>query len=482
MRLTALTAALLLAACAPAERGELTLARSNQAIRGGTDDSNTTNVVGIIAQLPDGTGLCSGSLIAPNLVLTAHHCVAQLPNEAVDCNVARFGATIAPSAFYVTPDATISDRSNFYRVREVHVPQPGSGVCGNDIALLVLAESMQEATPLIPRLDAFPRAGERFTAIGYGHTGAGQGSGQRRIIRGREILCAGPGCQGVEGVTTAELVGDDGTCQGDSGGPALDDQNRVLGALSRGGDGCIYPVYSAVAGWADWLQAQALDAARTGGYAPPAWSDPPELDADFDGLNDDADNCVGVSNPDQGDLDADGVGDACDIAVDRDCSVCQVCEVPSDCGPGATCGSDGVCRLACRGHSDCPGGNSTRCAAVDGESVCVNVDVDVAGLCPANYTCGVVPAPPSEDPDPPVTSEPDDPTNPDDTTSPPPGQGNGNASPVPDETGPVVVVVGDGEFNGARMEGGCEATGHSTAPLWAVLLLCIPALRRRRIR
>ena len=480
MRFTALVPVLLLAACAPSEPGELTLARSNQAIRGGADDFTNTNVVGIIAQLPDGTGLCSGSLIAPNLVLTAHHCVAQLPNEAVDCAVARFGPTIAPSAFYVTPDAAVSERGRFYRVREVHVPQQGSGVCGNDIALLVLAESMREAAPLTPRLDDYPRAGERFTAIGYGHTGFGDGSGQRRIIRGREVLCAGPSCQGVDGVTTAELVGDDGTCQGDSGGPALDDQNRVMGALSRGGDGCVYPVYSAVAGWADWIKARALDAARTGGYAPPAWSDPPELDEDFDGLRDDIDNCVGVSNPEQGDLDADGVGDACDLAVDRECSVCQVCERPSDCGPGATCGSDGVCRLACRGHSDCPGGNSTRCASVDGAPVCVNVDVDVSGLCPESYSCGVVPEPRTDDPDPPVTSEPDPPAT-GDPTDPPPAQRGGQTSPVPDEAAPIVVVVDD-DVGTVRMEGGCEATGRSAAPLWAALMLCVPALRRRRTR
>lgn len=38
----------------------------------------------------------------------------------------------------------------------------------------------------------------------------------------------------------------------------------------------------------------------------------PGNDSDGDGVKDDADNCPGVSNPDQTDSDGDGTGDACD--------------------------------------------------------------------------------------------------------------------------------------------------------------------------
>jgi hypothetical protein len=46
-----------------------------------------------------------------------------------------------------------------------------------------------------------------------------------------------------------------------------------------------------------------------------------ELDGDGDGIPDRSDNCAAISNPDQGDRDGDGVGDACDNDLDNDAVV-----------------------------------------------------------------------------------------------------------------------------------------------------------------
>lgn len=49
-----------------------------------------------------------------------------------------------------------------------------------------------------------------------------------------------------------------------------------------------------------------------------AGTDPLNPDTDGDGARDDADNCGTVTNADQSDLDADGLGDACDPDIDGD--------------------------------------------------------------------------------------------------------------------------------------------------------------------
>ncbi|MHB8633551.1 MAG: thrombospondin type 3 repeat-containing protein [Thermoplasmatota archaeon] len=53
--------------------------------------------------------------------------------------------------------------------------------------------------------------------------------------------------------------------------------------------------------------------------APPASASPlPAQDRDGDGIPDFADNCPAIANPDQADLDRDGIGDVCDLDMDGD--------------------------------------------------------------------------------------------------------------------------------------------------------------------
>lgn len=53
-----------------------------------------------------------------------------------------------------------------------------------------------------------------------------------------------------------------------------------------------------------------------------------EADADSDGVADDKDNCVDVANPDQSDVNENGIGDACDVcaAITTVHGLCVVCE------------------------------------------------------------------------------------------------------------------------------------------------------------
>lgn len=266
-----------LGACADEGGRTLPDGLAQQPIIGGQPDSTSHAVVGILTREGE---LCSGSLIMPNLVLTAHHCVANISGdgESVQCGVSTFGQAHAASDFEVTwydnLRGTVPNNS-VYGVTGVRVP-PDSGVCGNDVALLELATNVpaDQATPLEPRLDTPPMTSEVFDAVGYGLTNAndqaGTTAGKRMRFDGATVTCVGNACRN-QGNTATEWVGQSPVCSGDSGGPALDMADMVIGVTSRGPQACNTAVYSAVTPWKSFILDAATDAATDGGYMPPSW-------------------------------------------------------------------------------------------------------------------------------------------------------------------------------------------------------------------
>lgn len=275
-----LTAALLAAGCGLAPEEPDVTGEARGAIRGGEIDDADRAVVGILA-LFEGVGraVCTGSLIAPNVVLTARHCVARLENDVnggVVCDATTFAAPEPSSRFFVTTDTEMTDDpARYRRVREVMVPPGDPHVCGNDQAILILDHLVppEEATPLVPRVDEPLAAGEAsYRAVGYGATDdPGAGSGTRRRRDDLVITCVAEECPAWR-VMPTEWQGDQGICQGDSGGPSLDRLDRVIGVTSRGTSGCDGPVYDYVYARAAWIKDAALRGAELGGYEPPAWA------------------------------------------------------------------------------------------------------------------------------------------------------------------------------------------------------------------
>jgi MYXO-CTERM domain-containing protein len=254
----------------PADVGE-----GSDAIRGGYVDTGDPAAVGIFSFSTG--GLCSGSLIAPNLVLTARHCVSDTYNdsEGVVCSQTNFGEPKAASGFRVTTRPQFEQtESAYHRVQEVVTLPADNRLCGQDMAMLILSDLVDpsEAIPYVPRVDSPLVAGEEYYAIGYGNTGdTTQDAGIRRRRDTLFVQCAEDECLGNYGMTIEEWAGDTGICQGDSGGPALDLLNRVVGVTSRGVYGCDDPIYGSPHAWADWVKQTAQHAAELGGYAPPSW-------------------------------------------------------------------------------------------------------------------------------------------------------------------------------------------------------------------
>jgi MYXO-CTERM domain-containing protein len=298
-----LPAALLSVACSSPAPEPADLATASQAIQGGATTTEHPYAVGMTIGFQ---GICSGALIAPNLVLTARHCVANSPST-INCPTARFGSlTAGETGVYVTTGPNIQtamSTRNFVRSSRIFVPSD-TKVCGNDIALVVLSsninnvplvEPLLNTTRLITHANLFAR---KYTAIGYGLTNASgtpEDSGIRRILQDTPIGCI-PGdtksfldCNKIQGtsgiITQTELIGGDGTCQGDSGSTAYEQtefaagRRLSLGVLSRGGaegNNCVGAVYTRTDAFADLILQAASFAQQQGGYPKPAWLENPD--------------------------------------------------------------------------------------------------------------------------------------------------------------------------------------------------------------
>lgn len=190
--------------------------------------SPDTAVVAVIHTRPTGTQqLCTGTLIARAVVLTAKHCVfedmggADWVANPVSSMSVRFGASvtapdgeIAVTAIATTPGA--------YR--------DGAGAMGGDIALLTLASAATVA-PADVSIEA-PTSGLALRIAGYGYTEAGSmGTLGERREGSASIVSVAAGTFTSEGASW--------TCTGDSGGPAFRaSDGAVVGVTSIGPRGC----------------------------------------------------------------------------------------------------------------------------------------------------------------------------------------------------------------------------------------------------
>jgi Trypsin len=345
-------AALLAVGCASeAAEPDASLGRARQHIAGGTEDFSYEHVFLLASHVQGSGGLCTATLIAPNLLLTARHCVSPGSGEDhVLCGDSALGEPFPASAFFATNDPRPGKGSLVYGASDVRVLGEGQDTCGYDIALIILSENVPESVsvPAVPRIDREVTPGEEYTAVGYGVNEEGEPTGSRMQLAGLTIACQ-PGTCG-DGVESTEFRGETGICSGDSGGPALDAQGKVVGVVSRGGPGCSTPVYGTVTAWRDFIVETASEASRVGGYEPPFWvttlsSDPPSPGG--------AGGAGGASGEEP--RSAEG----------------EACQSSGECEDGLLCfgTGTGVCQATCDSTADCRAGQV--CEDVGGASLCL---------------------------------------------------------------------------------------------------------------
>ncbi|MPY99771.1 MAG: trypsin-like serine protease [Actinophytocola sp.] len=182
----------------------------------------------------DGTPYCGGTLVAPDKVVTAAHCVDA--DDPEDLTV------VAGRNDVRTDDGTEAD------VERVWIPEDYSSVTeGNDIAVLVLAEKLPYRTiqPATQRDDRLYRVGREATVLGWGRTSE-RGEASDRLRAAQVPLRADADCEDAYGTYVPEEMvcagvreGGKDACQGDSGGPLVTG-GRLIGIVSWG-EGCARP-------------------------------------------------------------------------------------------------------------------------------------------------------------------------------------------------------------------------------------------------
>ncbi|MEW2619340.1 serine protease [Streptomyces sp. NPDC048106] len=253
-RRTAAVLAATAAAAASALLASPTASAAPQPVVGGT--ATTTAAYPFIMQITDASGsqFCGGSLVAPDKVVTAAHCMAGETTGSV--------RVVGGRTKLNGTDGTVS------RVSRIWVnPGFSDATNGDDVAVLTLSTAMpyKPVSYVSSSQTGVYAAGTTARILGWGTTSE-NGSSADQLRTATVPVVSDAGCRSSYGsdYVQSDMVcaglssGGVDTCQGDSGGPLL--IGGVLAGITSWGEGCAeagYPgVYTRLTTFADQVTAQ----------------------------------------------------------------------------------------------------------------------------------------------------------------------------------------------------------------------------------
>ncbi|MBK9032212.1 MAG: trypsin-like serine protease [Myxococcales bacterium] len=303
-----------------------------------------------------GGGLCTGTLLTKDWILTAAHCV-----DPAVLGVSQAQITASTRVHFDTVNLRTTPGIVVTASETIKHPQFNVNNLGmRDIGLIRLSTPVTDRVPVPINLVA-GRApvGIGVTMVGYGVTSrqATQSAGVERVVEQTSVSCAFGGQSDTDLLCFNQTNGK-GKCEGDSGGPSfatIAGQQVQIGVTSFGDQNC----------------AQFGADTRTDAETAFLLEHVPELQCGADGV------CAASCG--QGALPAD-----------PDCG----CDADHPCGEGHTCFVD-VCIVdpfaaggvgsACTSADECESGT---CATTSSEQLCTFAcSPGAADACPDGFTC-----------------------------------------------------------------------------------------------